>query len=92
MGVTVHYMTMLVVKNSEKSENQVTGIGLFFQTSKSSTDTDSSSEKPAMVQKKKRKMLKDLIINENALNAEIWWTLRVVMLRPSFRSCIDLSK
>ena len=71
MGVAVHYMTMLVVKNSEKSENQVTGIGLFFQTSKCSTDTDSSSEKPAMVEKKKRKMLKDLIINENALNAEI---------------------
>ena len=77
-------------KHSEKIKHQETGIGLFFQTSKSSTD--SSSEKPATVEKNKRKTLEDLIINENILNAEIRWTLKVVMSHLSFRSCIDLNK
>ena len=66
-------MIMLVVKSSEKVKNREAGIGLFFQTSKSVTD--SSSEKPATVEKKKRNTLEDLIINENTLNAEIRWTL-----------------
>ena len=82
-------MILLVVKNSEKVKHQETGIGLFFQTSKSSTD--SSSEKPATVEKK-RITLEDLIINENTLHTEISWTLKVVMSHLSFRSCIDLNK
>ena len=56
-------------KHSEKVKNQETGIGLFFQTSKSSTD--SSSEKPTTIEKKKRTTLEDPIINESMLNAEI---------------------
>ena len=71
-------MIMLVVKrHSEKIENRDTGIRLFFQTSKSSADTDSSSVKPATVEKKKRNTLEDLIINENTLNAEIRPTLKL---------------
>ena len=67
-------MIMLVVKSSERVKNREAGIGLFFQASKSVTD--SSSEKPATVEKKKkRNTLEDLIINENTLNAEIRWTL-----------------
>ena len=42
-------------KHSKKVKNLETGIGLFFQTSKSSTD--SSFEKPATVEKKKRNTL-----------------------------------
>ena len=64
-------MIMLVVKNTVKKLRIERGIGLFFQTSMSSTNTDSSSEKPATVKKTKRNTLEDLIINENMLNAEI---------------------
>ena len=44
-------------KHSEKVENRDTGIGLFFQTCKASTNTDSCSEKPATVEKEKRNTL-----------------------------------
>ena len=77
-------------KHSEKVKNRETGIGLFLQTTKSSTD--SSSGKPATVEKKKRNTLEDLIINKNMLNAEIQWTLEIVMSHLSFRSYIDLNK
>ena len=77
-------------KHSEKVKNRETGTALFLQTTKSSTD--SSSGKPATVKKKKRNMLEDLIINKNMLNAEIWWTLEIVMSHLSFRSYIDLNK
>ena len=58
-------------KNNEKAKNRKTGIGLFFQTSKSSNNTDSSFKKPAAVEKKNRNTLEDLVINESKLNAEI---------------------
>ena len=44
-------------KHSEKVENRDTGIGLFFQTCKVSTNSDSCSEKPATVEKEKRNTL-----------------------------------
>ena len=79
-------------KHSEKVKSRETGIELFFQTSKSSTNTDFSSEKPATVEKKQKNTLEDLIINENTLNAKIRWILKVVISHLSFRSCIDLNK
>ena len=85
-------MILLVVKNNEKVKNQETVLGLIFQASKSSSKTDSSSEKPATVEKKKRNTLEDLIINENTLIAEIQWTFKVVMLHLSLRSCTDFNK
>ena len=85
-------MILLVVKNNEKVKNQETVLGLIFQASKSSSKTDSSSEKPATVGKKKRNTLEDLIINENTLIAEIQWTFKVVMLHLSLRSCTDFNK
>ena len=56
-------------KHIKKVKNRETDIELFFQTCKLSTNTDSSSERPATV--KKKNTLEDLIANENSLNAEI---------------------
>ena len=51
-------------KHNEKVKNQETGTRLFFQTSLSSTNTGSTSEKPSTVDKRKRNVHEDLIINE----------------------------
>ena len=73
-------------KHIKKVKNRETDIGLFFQTCKSSTNTDSSSKRPATV-KKKRNTLEDLIANENSLNAEI---ITIVILFYSFSTGRDI--
>ena len=51
-------------KKQRKVKNQEAGVRLFFQTSLSSTNIGSTSEKPSTVDKRKRNVHEDLIINE----------------------------
>ena len=55
-------------------------------------NTSKEQEDPVMQRTNKKNSVKYMVVDENTLNAEILWTLKVVKSHMLFRFCIDLSK
>ena len=76
-------------KHEQRVKERLQRLDTFFkrtssEISKEPSESQASSSKSTSVDQ--------LLINDNTLNAEILWTLKVVMSHFSFRSCIELNK
>lgn len=90
-------------KHSQKMKDRLQGLDCFFSKTADKTKTGVASnvsdvvpiEQPTSsgaVAKKSDGTITSMMLNDNTLNAEILWTLKVVLSHFSFRSCIEVNK